>query len=208
MSGHNSPFGNKSPPRKRRELEPQAPPSARSAGTTGTRYSAAAPVNLNFKLSPSRVGEPPPSYTVKYAPPEALIYGGFQSKSVEKRAMEDAENKLAMLLFDTEFQKKLKEGDAEAKAFVENLERLKRGEFKNGNFPKPMQISLSALGMQEPIGQPPSLAPLRLKKLPLINENSSASQATNMTKSKLKRTRKRKQFRKQSRKQLKNHKHK
>ena len=207
MSGHNSPLGNKSPPRKRIELEPQAPPSARSAGTAGTRYSIAAPVNLNYKLSPSRAGEPPPSYTIQYAAPETLIYGGFQSKSVEKRAMEDAANKLAMLLFDTEFQKKLKEGDAEAKAFVENLERLKRGEFRNGNFPKPMQISLSALGMQEPIGQPPSLAPLRLKKLPLINENSSASQATNMTKSKLKRTRKRKQSRK-SQKQLKNRKHK
>ena len=78
--------------------------------------------------------------------------------------MEEADNKLAMLLFDIEFQKKIKEGDVEAKAFVENLERLKRGEFKNGNFP-PIKIHVP-LKLEEtlPVGLPPSLKPLRIRK--------------------------------------------
>ena len=153
-----------SPPRKYAKSEPQVPPSARSNKTTGTRYSSAEPIDLSFNLSPSRAGAPPPSYTVKYAAPETLVYGGFQSKSVEKRAMEEADNKLAMLLFDIEFQKKIKEGDVEAKAFVENLERLKRGEFKNGNFP-PIKIH-APLKLEEtlPVGLPPSLKPLRIRK--------------------------------------------
>jgi hypothetical protein len=153
-----------SPPRKLAKSEPQVPLSARSNKTTGTRYSFAEPINLNFKLSPSRAGAPPPSYTVKYAAPETLEYGGFQSKSVEKRAMEEADNKLAMLLFDMEFQKKIKDGNVEAKAFVENLERLKRGEFRNGNFP-PIKIHVP-LKLEEtlPVGPPPSLKPLRIRK--------------------------------------------
>ena len=153
-----------SPPRKYAKSEPQVPPSARSNKTTGTRYSSAEPIDLSFNLSPSRAGAPPPSYTVKYAAPETLVYGGFQSKSVEKRAMEEADNELAMLLFDIEFQKKIKEGDVEAKAFVENLERLKRGEFKNGNFP-PIKIYVP-LKLEEtlPVGPPPSLKSLRIRK--------------------------------------------
>ena len=153
-----------SPPRKLAKSEPQVPLSARSNKTTGTRYSFAEPIDLNFKLSPSRAGAPPPSYTVKYAAPETLEYGGFQSKSVEKRAMEEADNKLAMLLFDMEFQKKIKDGNVEAKAFVENLERLKRGEFRNGNFP-PIKIHVP-LKLEEPlpVGPPPSLKPLRIRK--------------------------------------------
>jgi hypothetical protein len=154
-----------SPPRKLAKSEPQVPLSARSNKTTGTRYSFAEPIDLNFKLSPSRAGAPPPSYTVKYAAPETLEYGGFQSKSVEKRAMEEADNELAMLLFDMEFQKKIKDGDIEAKAFVENLERLKRGEFRNGNFPPIKKIHLP-LKLEEtlPVGPPPSLKPLRIRK--------------------------------------------
>jgi len=153
-----------SPPRKLAKSEPQVPLSARSNKTTGTRYSFAEPIDLNFKLSPSRAGAPPPSYTVKYAAPETLEYGGFQSKSVEKKAMEEADNKLAMLLFDMEFQKKIKDGNVEAKAFVENLERLKRGEFRNGNFP-PIKIHVP-LKLEEtlPVGPPPSLKPLRIRK--------------------------------------------
>ena len=78
--------------------------------------------------------------------------------------MEEADNKLAMLLFDMEFQKKIKDGNVEAKAFVENLERLKRGEFRNGNFP-PIKIHVP-LKLEEtlPVGPPPSLKPLRIRK--------------------------------------------
>jgi len=152
-----------SPPRKQAKPDPNVPPSARSNKTTGTRYSYAAPVNLNFGPSPSRPGEPPPSYTIKYAAPEVLRNGGFQSKSVEKKAMEEADNKLAMLLFDTVFQKRLREGNAEAKATVENLERLKRGEFKNGNFPKVKPLELKEFLDIAPVA-PPRLAPLRIKK--------------------------------------------
>jgi hypothetical protein len=153
-----------SPPRKQTKSEPPVPPSARSNKTTGTRYSDAASVRLNFGPSPSRPGEPPPSYTIKYAAPEVLRNGGFQSKSVEKKAMEDAENKLAMLLFDTVFQKRLRGGNAEAKATVENLERLKRGEFKNGNFPKVKPIEPKEFLDIAPVGPPPSLKPLRIRK--------------------------------------------
>jgi hypothetical protein len=153
-----------SPPRKQAKSEPQVPPSARSNKTTGTRYSYAAPVNLNFGPSPSRPGEPPPSYTIKYAAPEVLRNGGFQSKSVEKKAMEEADNKLAMLLFDTDFQKKLGKGNAEAKAYLENLERLKRGEFKNGNFPKVKPLEPKEFLDIAPVVPPPRLAPLRIKK--------------------------------------------
>ena len=151
-----------SPDRKKPKSD--APPSARSTGTTGTRYSDAVSVRLNFKPSPSRPGEPPPSYTIKYAAPEVLRNGGFQSKSVEKKAMEEADNKLAMLLFDTDFQKKLGKGNAEAKAYLENLERLKRGKFKNGNFPKVKPLEPKEFLDIPPVGPPPPLAPLRIKK--------------------------------------------
>jgi hypothetical protein len=197
-----------SPPRKQAKSEPEVPPSARSTGTAGTRYSFAAPLNLDFKPSPSRPGDAPPSYTIKYAAPEVLRNGGFQSKSVEKRAMEDASNKLAMLLFDTVFQKKLRAGNAEAKATVENLERLKRGEFRNGNFP-PVKIlePIKFLDMP-PLGPPPPLAQLRIKKIisPPSPINEEEKPETQPKKRKSRKTRKSKKSRKTQK--LKNRKHK
>ena len=187
-----------SPPRKQAKPDPNVPPSARSNKTTGTRYSYAAPVNLNFKPSPSRPGEPPPSYTIKYAAPEVLRNGGFQSKSVEKKAMEEADNKLAMLLFHTDFQKRLREGNAEAKATVENLERVKRGEFKNGNFPKVKPLELKEFLDIAPVAPPPSLAPLRIKKFSPpspINEEEEKPE-TQPKKRKSRKTRKSKKSRK------------
>lgn len=188
-----------SPPRKQAKPDPNVPPSARSNKTTGTRYSYAAPVNLNFGPSPSRPGEPPPSYTIEYAAPEVLRNGGFQSKSVEKMAMEEADNKLAMLLFDTVFQKRLREGNAEAKATVENLERLKRGEFKNGNFPKvkPLDLKKEFLDIA-PVAPPPRLAPLRIKKFspPSPIKEDEEKPETQPKKRKTRKTRKSKKSRK------------
>ena len=186
-----------SPDRKKPKSDLPVPPSARSNKTTGTRYSDAVSVRLNFKPSPSRPGDKRTHFSFEYLAPEQLKNTEFQSQSPEMRLMKEADNKLAMLLFDTDFQKKLLGGNAEAKAYLENLERLKRGEFRNGDFPKVKALEPREFLDLAPVGPPPPLASLRIKKPPpsLINEEEEKPE-TQPKKRKSRKTRKSKKTRK------------